>query len=96
MDTDNMEISRSKTGVRILYTILFLIILGLLRALTALVVLFEVLFALVTKQAPSERVTRFAHQVVWYSYVIGRYITYNQEELPFPFADFPEGPRTTT
>ena len=94
MDTDETVISRGDTGIRLLYTILFLIIRELLKTLTGLVVLFELLFTLITKQAPSERVTRFAHQVVWYSYVIGRYITYNQEEPPFPFADFPEAPRT--
>jgi hypothetical protein len=34
-------------------------------------------------------VTRFAHRIVLYAYEIGQYVTYNKEQQPFPFDDFP-------
>ena len=89
MNLEATVITRGATGKRILFTILFLVIVRLVTAVLVFVILFELLFALITKQPPSERVTRFAHRMVRYGYEIGQYVTYNKEQTPFPFDDFP-------
>ncbi len=82
-------IDRSATGIRILLTILFAVIMRLVEALLAVVVLFELGFTLVTQQPPSLKLRRFANEVVTYLYRVTRYLTYNDAEPPFPFTDFP-------
>ena len=91
MNIEATVISRGATGKRILFTILFIIIARLVTAVLGFVVLFELVFAFITKQPPSERVTRFAHRMVRYGYEIGQFVTYNEEQMPFPFDDFPSG-----
>jgi predicted membrane protein len=92
MSDEATMISRGTTGKRILFTILFMIIFRLVGVVLVLVILFELLFSLITKEPPSERVTRFAHRMVRYGYEIGQYVTYNKEQQPFPFDDFPNDP----
>ncbi len=92
MNLEATVISRGTSGKRVLFTILFIVIARLVTAVLLFVILFELLFAFITKQPPSERVTRFAHRMVRYGYEIGQYITYNEEQMPFPFDDFPNGP----
>ena len=87
-DNDRVVIERSTTGKRILFTILFVIIFELLKAVIGCIVLFDLTYSLITKRPPNARVTRFAHRVLRYGLDIGKYITFNKEELPFPFEDF--------
>ncbi len=82
-------IPRGATGKRILFTILFVLILRVVQSVLAVLILFELAFSLITKRAPSNRVVRFAHRVVQYRYQIGQYLTYNKAQPPFPFDDFP-------
>jgi hypothetical protein len=84
------EIERKETGIRILLTILFALIAGVVESLLGLIVVFALLWALITKQPPSIRVRAFANRIVTYYYRIGLYLTYNESLVPFPFADFPE------
>lgn len=85
-------ISRGTTGKRILFTIFFMIIFRLVGVVLSFVILFELLYSFLTKEPPSERVTRFAHRIVHYGYEIGQYLTYNKDQQPFPFDDFPIDP----
>jgi hypothetical protein len=55
----------------------------------AVIILFELASVLVTKQPPGERVRRFANRTLSYLYRILRFLTYNEPEPPFPFAEFP-------
>lgn len=84
------EIPRSETGLRILLTILFVLIAGVLETVLAVLVLFELGVALVTQRAPSDRVRELANRIISYYYRLGRYMTYNESRVPFPFDDFPE------
>ena len=89
MSDEVIEIERGSTGVRFLYTLLFFLIAQLLEGLFLLLILFELLYALVTQEPPTYRVRRFANRVIGYLYRVLRYLTYNEECPPFPFAEFP-------
>lgn len=81
-------VERPATGRRVLYTLFFWIVARLVAVVLWFVVLFELCYALITKRPPSSRVVRFGHRLVRYEFDIGQFVTYNQEELPFPFNDF--------
>jgi hypothetical protein len=83
-------IPRRETGLRILLTILFLLIAGVIETVLVGVVIFELGAALITQRPPSPRVRELANRIVSYYYKLGRYMTYNESRIPFPFADFPE------
>jgi hypothetical protein len=84
------EIDRKDTGIRILLTILFVLIVGLVESVLGLIILFALLWALITKQPPAVGVRALANRIIAYYYRIGRYLTYNESLAPFPFSDFPE------
>ncbi len=90
MDNDGHEIERGDTGIRILFTLLFCLVLNLVEAVLAVIILFELGYALLTRSEPSERVRGFANRVISYRYRIGRYLTFNAASPPFPFSEFPD------
>ncbi|NOT55444.1 MAG: DUF4389 domain-containing protein [Deltaproteobacteria bacterium] len=83
------EIERKDTGIRLLFTLLFVFILHAVEIVLAVTVLFSLAVALITKRPPGERVRQFANRTLSYLYRIVRYLTYNDHQAPFPFADFP-------
>ncbi len=89
MENERTEIERKDTGLRFLYSLLFWLIARVLETLLGLLVVFDLLYTLVTKQLPPERVREFGNRIVAYFYRIGRYLTYNESALPFPFTEFP-------
>jgi hypothetical protein len=90
MQIEETPIERKETGIRILLTLLFgLIMEVVVEVLLIVVILFELAYVLITKQPPGEQVKRFANRILSYLYRILRYLTYNEPEAPFPFADFP-------
>jgi hypothetical protein len=90
MPADNTPIERKETAIRILLTLLFVVIVErVIDAVLAVVILFELVYALITRRPPGERVRRFANRTLSYRYRITRFLTYNEPEPPFPFADFP-------
>ncbi len=84
-------IARGATGKRILFTLLFILIVRVVESVLAIVILFELAYCLITKRVPSDRVVRLADRLVRYGYQIGQYLTYNKVQPPFPFDDFPNG-----
>jgi hypothetical protein len=89
MEAEDTTVERSQTGIRILLSLLFVVIFRVTSVVLAVVVVFELLYALVTRQPPSDRVRSFANRTLSYLYSLTRYLTYNQTEVPFPFSDFP-------
>ncbi len=85
-------IDRIETGVRALKTVLFFVIVRVVELTLLVVVLFELLYVLVTGQDPAASVKRFAARVTDYLVEIVRYLTYIDDEAPFPFRDFPPEP----
>jgi len=82
-------IDRSTTGKRILYTVIFFVIARLIEAVLAVVVLYQLAYSLFMKQPPAVRVTRFANRLIRYGFEISQYLTWNKDERPFPFNEFP-------
>ena len=89
MEAEEIKIDRLNTAIRIVVTLLFVLITRVVGLAVAVIILFELVFTLVTKQRPGEAVRSFANRAVTYVYRIGRYLTYNESELPFPFSAFP-------
>ncbi len=88
-DFDDGEIERGETGIRILLTLLFVMVAAAIEAVLAVVVVFELAWTLITRQPPNDWVRDLANRVIAYYYRIGRYLTYNDSHVPFPFSPFP-------
>ena len=81
-------VSRKQIVIRLLYTILFLAILGIMLVITKVVVVFQFIYFFSTRK-PNESVRKFSNKISTYIYRIFRYITLTESQLPFPFTDFP-------
>jgi hypothetical protein len=85
-------VDRSETGIRALKTLLFFIIARVVETVLAVVIVFELIWALITGREPSHAVRRFASRVLAYLVEIVRYLTYNDDQAPCPFREFPADP----
>ena len=81
-------VSRKQIGIRLLYTILFLVILGIVMVIVKVVVVFQFIYFFSTRK-PNEAVRQFSNKISTYGYRIFRYITLNESQRPFPFTDLP-------
>jgi flagellar basal body-associated protein FliL len=81
-------VSGKQIGIRLLYTILFLVILGIVLFIAKVVVVFQFIYLFSTRK-PNEPVRQFSNKISIYGYRIFRYITLNESQRPFPFTDFP-------
>jgi hypothetical protein len=73
---------------RLLYMLLFVITYNVAEVVVAVVVLLQIILTLFTgKRNP--RVLDFGAQLSTYIYQVLQYLTYNSDEPPFPFADWP-------
>ncbi len=81
-------VSRKQIGIRLLYTILFLVILGIVLVIVKVVVVFQFIYFFSTRK-PNESVRQFSNKISIYGYRIFRYITLNESQRPFPFTNFP-------
>jgi len=81
--------TRSQTGLRILTSLFFgIVVWSILEALVFLMVIFQIIHALIA-QRPNSRVIGFADRTVAYFSRVMRYLTFNEEAVPFPFSGFP-------
>ena len=71
--------------------ILFLVIWGISRVVVLAVVVLQFLWAL-TGGNTNSRLAGLGQGLATYSYQIVMYLTFNTEEQPFPFSDWPTGP----
>ncbi len=85
-------IDRVETGIRALYTLLFFLIARVAEGVLGVVIVFGLLYTLITQHEPSPAVRRFSQRVVAYLVEIARYLTYNDDDAPFPFREFPPEP----
>ncbi len=81
-------VSGKQIAIRLLYTILFLVILGIVLFIVKVVVIFQFIYLFGTRK-PNESVGIFSNQIAAYGYQILRYVTLNGSQRPFPFADLP-------
>jgi hypothetical protein len=84
------ELDRVETVVRVLYTLLFFLVIRVVEAVIGVVVLFQLVFALVTNRTPNPAINGFARRVIEYAYQIGHYLTFNRDKPPFPFDELPD------
>ena len=80
--------SRKQVAIRLLYTLLYVAIFELVKTIVLLITLFEYFFLLITLQH-NEPARAFGNRVATYGYRVMRYLTLNENQRPFPFADFP-------
>ena len=83
------RIERRDTGLRIVLSLLFAVIWGLLETLLAATIVLSLIWTLVLEHAPPLRLRRLTNRLVTYSYQIWRYLTQNTSRVPFPFSDLP-------
>jgi len=83
-----MDLTRSRIGIRCLYSLLFFFIHEIVKTLVAVTTVFQCVYLLITRE-PCEPVRRFANQLSTYAYRTLRYLTFNETDRPFPFREFP-------
>ncbi|MDG1896110.1 MAG: DUF4389 domain-containing protein, partial [Fuerstiella sp.] len=66
-DPESTVIDRSTTGKRILFTVVFAVIGRLIEGVLAFVAVYQLLYTLITKRPPNDRVTRFASRLLRYA-----------------------------
>ncbi len=81
-------VSRKQIGIRLLLTILFLLILGIVITIVKVLFLFQFIYFFST-QKPNEPVRQFTNSLCTYGYRVLRYITLNESQCPFPLDDWP-------
>jgi hypothetical protein len=81
-------VTRGQIATRLLITVLFLPINGIVNATIVLTTLFQYVYLLVTMQH-SEPVRVFANKVIAFGYRVWRYISLNDNRRPFPFTELP-------
>ncbi|MTI64539.1 DUF4389 domain-containing protein [Methylophaga sp.] len=83
-ETVKKNVSNKNQWLRILYMILFAVILYLVMMLVTVVVIVQLLFALFTGK-PNEDIGDFADDLSKYVYRIVAFLTYTDDRRPFPF-----------
>lgn len=75
--------------MRVLYMLLFVFAYGAAEFVMGAVVLIQLIITLVTGST-NDRLKVFGKQVALYIYDVMLFLTFNAEELPFPFTTWPE------
>lgn len=85
---DGFKASRTQIGIRLLYTLFYLLVFELLKTTVQLCTLFQYGHLLLLRRA-NDPVRNFSNRVIAYAYQVMRFITLNGNERPFPFAELP-------
>lgn len=75
--------------LRLPFMLLFFFVWRLAELLLMAMVLLQIIFRLF-KGEPQEQLLQFSSQLTCFSYQTFRYLTFNSEAKPFPFADWPK------
>jgi hypothetical protein len=89
MELEDIEIERKDTGIRVVLSLLYWVIMEVVKMVLVVIVIYELIYTLITKKPPSEGVRNFANRALSYQYRMLRYLTYNEPYRPFPLAEFP-------
>lgn len=82
------NIKDQATWMRALYILMFTVIYMVTEVVIALVVLLQFLFVLFTRQS-NDKLLGLGANLSTFIYQILRYVTFNSDQRPFPFDDFP-------
>lgn len=83
----NFNLTQVSTWKRIFFMLILSAIGGLVRMLLWAVIFLQVATALFTGK-PNENILNFGRSLSTYTYQILLFLTFNTEDLPFPFADW--------
>lgn len=83
------NLKRGEAWVRVFFILVFAFIYGVVNWVLAAVVLVQACWSLITTQT-SERLRRFGASLGEYLRQIVRFLTYNSDNMPFPFDEWPE------
>lgn len=76
------------TWFRLVYMILFAVIFNVAELVTGAVVMVQFLFKLFTGKA-NEQLQNFGHKLAAYFQQIVAFLTYQTEDMPYPFGEWP-------
>lgn len=87
------NVSDKNTWLRLLFMILFAVVLALSDLLLAVVIILQFGFVLFTRRHNTELLD-FGAQLARFRYHVVRFLTYNTEDRPWPFVHWPDGHAT--
>jgi hypothetical protein len=94
MENELKQNLRSRTTwLRALYMLLFTVFYGVAEIVITAVVLFQLLSVLFTGDT-NWRLLTLGQNLSTYVYQIMLFLTFNSDEHPYPFGDWPDGPPT--
>jgi len=94
MDTEQKEnMTPQEAWTRGLFMLMFFILLQLAKIVAGMVVVLQFLFTIFTNQS-NDNLLHFGGSLSRYIYQIWRFLTYNTETQPFPFAPWPPADET--
>ena len=83
----NENIKKPTTWKRIVFILVFAVIVGLVRVLLWAVILLQIASTLLTGSV-NKNILEFGRKLSAYLYHILIFLTFNSDKLPFPFADW--------
>ena len=83
------NLKHGDTWLRVFFIVLFAFVYGVVNWLLAAVVLMQIFWSLITSNT-SQRLRAFGASLGEFVRQIVRFMTYNSDDMPFPFADWPE------
>ena len=83
----NENLKKLGTWQRILFMLIFAIIVGLVRMLLWAVIILQVVSALLTGK-PNSNILKFGQSLSAYVYHILVFMTFNSDQIPYPFSDW--------
>ena len=89
MNTETKTNLQSKsTWVRVLYMLLFVLAYSVAEFVLGITVVIQVIIKLVTGEL-NERLKTFGNQISLYIFDVLKFLTFNSEDKPFPFDEWP-------
>lgn len=89
--SENMKenVTSQATWLRALSMLLFVFIFYVAEIVLVAVAVLQLLIAIFTGM-PNARLLRFGQDLASFIYQVVRFLTYNSDERPFPFGDWPQ------
>lgn len=88
------RLQKKSTWMRAIYMIMFAVIFGLLEVVIATIVIFQFFLSLFTGNT-NERMVELGQSLSTYLYQITLFLTFNSNDYPYPFGNWPKGAPTT-
>jgi len=88
MTSKKYTIERKQIAIRLLYTILNVVVLEILKVIIQVTVIFQYVYLFITRTYNSP-IRNFSNKIATYAYRVIRYLSLNDNTIPFPFSEFP-------